>query len=126
MCASGLPGDCHNLAKVRFSIHRTSVFSVGQRRVIRWRKNEVMTMRDNQLGMCASGLPSDCSNLVKVRLSDGSDGSDGSIGKRVFRQTKNCRIEKLTSTTVVSTSVGNLTLAMALTNQFVATRNCLC
>ena len=65
-------------------------------------------MRDNQLGMCASGLPSDCSNLVKVRL---SDGSDGSIGKRVFRQTKNCRIEKLTSTTVVSTSVGNLTLA---------------
>ena len=77
-------------------------------------------MRDNQLGMCASGLPSDCSNLVKVRL------SDGSIGKRVFRQTKNCRIEKLTSTTVVSTSVGNLTLAMALTNHFVATRNCLC
>ena len=98
MCASGLPGDCDNLVKVRLSdgsdgsikqacfpsdkelcdrenmtswqagfnsimdvckrrvwwlwqsqivrwirwIHRTSVFSIGQR-VVRWRKNDVMT-----------------------------------------------------------------------------------
>ena len=48
------------------------MFSVGQR-VIRWRKNDVMTSRV-KLGMCASGLAGDCGNLVKVRLSDGSIG----------------------------------------------------
>ena len=59
--------------------------------------------------ICPNTFESDCNSMM--------DPSD----KRVFRPTKNCRIEKMMSRTVVG--VGNLTSAMAWINQFVATRN---